>query len=102
MGFEAQNRIKLLSGITDVSAFAGWVALRNPIEPMQAHDMVDSKQAGVPHLETDVVYKIAVFALAKLLRIQRAESPVLAFGEIEIRRRSGSSLACENILLAPN
>src|SRR5262249_28465257 len=60
VGFERKQSVQFFSRISDVSALLGRKALGNPIEPVQAHDVVDAEQVGVPHLKSNEFKPIAI------------------------------------------
>src|SRR5215475_6379515 len=77
------------------------MAVWNPIKPMKAHDMIETKHARVAHLEAQHVAKITIALLAKPLRVQRRETPVLAFAEERVRRRADGRAGCKSIACTP-
>ena len=51
MRFQAEDGVKFFRRVLHIGAFARGAAFRDPVKPMQPHDVIDAKQSGVAHLE---------------------------------------------------
>ena len=52
MGFEAEDRQKFFGRIPNIGALAGGKSLWNPVETVQAHNMIEPQKPGMAHLES--------------------------------------------------
>src|SRR6267142_3984025 len=101
MRFETENRIEFIGWIGNVSAFPGGMALRNPVEPVKAHDMIEAKHPCLTHLKTEDVAQVAIALLSEAPGMQGSKSPILPLAEKGVRRRAHIRAGRKSIAFTP-
>ncbi len=84
--FERHHCMELVCSIRHVRTMAGVEALGNPVEALQAHDMIDPQVRSVPDGASHRLDEVAVPVLPHPLGMERGERPVLPTFEEQIRR----------------
>src|SRR5439155_14461757 len=87
--------------IADVDAVGAVVVGGDPEESVQAHHVVDAQHAGRLHLMAHTLDEIAVALLARDVRQDRREAPILAAGETRIGWRADGSSSGEQCWIPP-
>ena len=75
---QTQHCVQLFGGVVHVDALFCTHPVRDPIETVQAHDVVDPEHGGHRHVVTQGVDEGTVSLLAKRSREHRPKPPVLA------------------------
>ena len=101
-GLQRKDRVQLFGGIVDVDALVAGQAIRNPIQPMQAHDMVNTEQARVSQMIADNSNEVLVAVQPHGLGMHRRKTPVLTFCKYRVRRCSSRDTANEKPAIAPD
>src|SRR3954465_14446864 len=101
MTFQGEDADQVIHEIGNVSALRGRTTLRNPIEMLKSHDMIDSESAGMTHIGADEIDEAGVSLVAQRMGIERGQTPVLP-GRVEnIRRRSDVRARDHKIRMRP-
>ena len=101
MGFEAQNRIHLVGRVANVETLLSGKTIGNPEQPVQAHDVVDSKKLGEAKVITDVSDRIPISVGAHCFRMRWLKRPVLSRCENRIRWRSSAHSFDKELGISP-
>ena len=88
---QSEDGIELVGMVSDVSTFGRREAFRNPVKPMQVHDVVDTEHTRIPHVLAQTVNVVTVSVAANHFRMNGGETPVLAVAEEAV----GRSASCD-------
>ncbi len=99
--FERQHAHEILRGLSHVRALRGIAAVGNPVEPEEAHHVIDAERAAMPAILADRFGEQAVAILAMLLRVGRRKAPILALRREVVRRRAHAAAANEERPVRP-
>ena len=88
--------------IADVNSFADLESLRDPVEPVQPHDVIHTQQLCVLHVVPQAVYKVPVAAEPGPFRMRRRETPVLPLREKPVGRDAARDAASKQVRVAPD
>src|SRR5436853_29159 len=101
MRFETQQRPQLFGGIFDIDTLVAGQAVWNPVESMQAHDVIDAKQLRIPEVILKILDDVAITIQPHRLGIHRRESPVLPLRENRVRGSASGDALNEKIGMPP-
>jgi hypothetical protein len=101
VALERGNREKFVERIANIAALRGRGIARNPEEPSESHDVVDAKPPGMAHIRVETFDEGAVGGVAKRMRGERRQAPVLALQVEGIRGRTGGNSLGYQALFSP-
>jgi hypothetical protein len=102
MGFQEEDRVQLVLVIPDVDAVRRVESLRDPVQAVERHDVVQAKDARPRQDVAERGPEVPVAVLPDPLWMRGREPPPLAPGEEAIRRRPRGRLQREPIPLTPH
>ncbi|OPZ05521.1 MAG: hypothetical protein BWZ08_02470 [candidate division BRC1 bacterium ADurb.BinA292] len=102
MRLQTENRKQFLRRIVHVGAGRGGGPLRNPVESMQPHHMIDAEHPGLAHQLAQRLNHVAILRLADAPGMQRGEAPVLPARKKLVRRRAAAHPVGELLAVAPH
>jgi len=102
LALDRQNGIELFRTVPNVDAVAATGTGRNPVEPVESHDVVDPEQAGCTEMVSEYRANVPVSVLADPFRVERGETPDLPAGEERIGRRTGTHACHEEFRPRPD
>ncbi len=101
VGLEGQEVEQVVVGVTNVGAVAGPDPRRDPVQPEQAHDVVDADAAAVGERRPHRVDERLVTGRSELPRHERRQAPVLAERVEGVGRRTHAAAFAQQVLERP-
>ena len=86
--FQGDHRIELVRPVRHVRTVAGVKALGDPVQTLQAHDVIDPQVGGVPEGPPQHTDEVVVAVVPDALGMEGREGPILAAGEEQVGWRS--------------
>ena len=87
--------------VVEIGACRGRRALRDHVEPLERHDMVDAQRAGVPHVGAQQLDEAAIAARPQALGMRRRQTPLLARLRAGVGRRADVQRVHHEVPLGP-
>ena len=84
---ERDHRVELVGPVRHVGAVPGVESLRDPVQALQAHDVIDPQVGGVTEGAPEHADEVAVPVLPHPLGVEGRKRPVLPAGKEEVGRR---------------
>ena len=73
---KSEDGIELVRMVSDVSTVGRREAIRNPVKPMQVHDVVDAEHTRIAHVVAQTLNVVTVSVAANHFRMNGGETPV--------------------------
>ena len=99
--FQRKNRHQIGKRITHIRAEIGVVAISDPPQAAERHDVVNAQNAIDAHIGAQHLNENAVAAAFQALRMQRRQIPVLPGGPQLVRRRADGYLQTIHLAVHP-
>ena len=94
---EAEDGEEFVGVVADVDTLTGGESFGNPIEAMEAHDVIEAEHAGDAEVVADDVDPVAIVVFAEPLGMEGGEAPILTAGEHGVGR--GAAAGVEGVEL---
>lgn len=101
LAFQRQHRQQIVHRIFDVGAAIGGFAIRDPPQPQQRHDVIDTQRATAGHVGAQKINERLIPARRHHVRIHRRQAPVLPQRAQNIRRRPDRRFQAVQLAVAP-